>query len=186
MKKALALIAALCLILSLAGCTVEVTIDGAPVISGVGTPVTEEAAASDEAPASEEPASEEPASEEPASEEPASEEPAVEEPVIEEPAEEPAADDSAAAGDMPAGWDESQNAGLDAGIYPHFDEYRDYVAGYALADSFMATQAGIPDDIYAAASPYIAPFSDINPVIGAMDYADWMAANYPGESFPTA
>ena len=177
MKKALALIAALCLILSLAGCTVEVTIDGAPVISGAGTSVTEEAAASDEAPASEEPASEEPASEEPASEEPV-----VEEPVIEE----PAADDSAAAGDMPAGWDESQNAGLDAGTYPHFDEYRDYVAGYALADSFMATQAGIPDDIYAAASPYIAPFSDINPVIGAMDYADWMAANYPGESFPTA
>lgn len=177
MKKALALIAALCLILSLAGCTVEVTIDGAPVISGVGTPVTEEAAASDEAPASEEPASEEPASEEPASEEPA-----VEEPVIEE----PAADDSAAAGDMPAGWDESQNAGLEAGTYPHFDEYRDYVAGYALADSFMAAQAGIPGDIYAAASPYIAPFSDINPVIGAMDYADWMAANYPGESFPTA
>ncbi len=178
MKKALALIAALCLILSLAGCTVEVTIDGAPVVSGAETSVTEEAAASDEAPASEEPASEEPA--------PASEEPAVEEPVIEEPAEEPAADDSAAAGDMPAGWDESQNAGLDAGTYPHFDEYRDYVAGYALADSFMATQAGIPDDIYAAASPYIAPFSDINPVIGAMDYADWMAANYPGESFPTA
>lgn len=161
MKKALALIAALCLILSLAGCTVEVTIDGAPVISGVGTPVTDEAPAAEEAPASEEPAAEEPTAEEPAAE-------------------------TVEAGDMPAGWDESQNAGLDAGVYPHFDEYRDYVAGYALADSFMATQAGIPDDIYAAASPYIAPFSDINPVIGAMDYADWMAANYPGESFPEA
>ncbi len=155
MKKAMALIAALCLILSLAGCTVEVTIDGEPVISGVGTPVTDEA--------------------------PASEEPTAAEPTVEETAAE-----TVEAGDMPAGWDESQNAGLDAGVYPHFDEYRDYVAGYALADSFMATQAGIPDDIYAAASPYIAPFSDINPVIGAMDYADWMAANYPSETFPEA
>lgn len=149
MKKALAWIAALCLILSLAGCTVEVTVDGAPVISGVGTPVT------DEAPTSEE--------------------------IVAE-----TATETVEAGDMPAGWDESQNAGLDAGVYPHFDEYRDYVAGYALADSFMATQAGIPDDIYVAASPYIAPFSDINPVIGAMDYADWMTATYPGESFPEA
>lgn len=100
--------------------------------------------------------------------------------------EEPAAADATMAGDMPAGWDESQNAGLDAGTYPHFDEFRDYVAEYALADSFMASQAGIPDDIYAAASPYIAPFCDINIVIGAMDYASWMAANYPGEDFPAA
>lgn len=155
MKKALAWIAALCLILSLAGCTVEVTVDGAPVISGVGTPVTDEA--------------------------PTSEATVAETTTVEE-----TATETVEAGDMPAGWDESQNAGLDAGVYPHFDEYRDYVAGYALADSFMATQAGIPDDIYAAASPYIAPFSDINPVIGAMDYTDWMAATYPGEGFPEA
>lgn len=92
----------------------------------------------------------------------------------------------AAAGDTPAGFDESMNAGLDASTYPHFDEYREYVAAYALADSFMASQSGIPDDIYAAASPYIAPFSDINSVIGAMDYADWMTANYAGEAFPAA
>lgn len=91
-----------------------------------------------------------------------------------------------AAGDTPAGFDESMNEGLDESAYPHFDEYREYVAEIALADSFMATQSGIPDDIYAAASPYIAPFSDINPVIGAMDYGDWMAENYPGEDFPTA
>lgn len=98
----------------------------------------------------------------------------------------PAAADTAAAGDSPAGFDESMNAGLDASVYPHFDEFRDYTAAYALADSFMASQPGIPGDIYAAASPYIAPFCDINPVIGAMDYASWMAANYPGETFPAA
>ena len=98
----------------------------------------------------------------------------------------PAAADTAAAGDSPAGFDESMNAGLDASVYPHFDEFRDYTAAYALADSFMANQPGIPGDIYAAASPYIAPFCDINPVIGAMDYASWMAANYPGETFPAA
>jgi hypothetical protein len=89
-------------------------------------------------------------------------------------------------GDMPAGFDESMNAGLDADNYPHFAEYQDYVAEYALADSFMSSQSGIPEDIYAAASPYIAPFSDINSVIGAQDYADWMGANYPGETFPAA
>lgn len=94
--------------------------------------------------------------------------------------------DTAAAGDTPAGFNESMNAGLNAGAYPHFDEFRDYTAAYALADSFMANQPGIPGDIYAAASPYIAPFCDINPVIGAMDYASWMAANYPGEAFPAA
>ncbi len=88
--------------------------------------------------------------------------------------------------DTPAGFDESMNDGLDASAYPHFDEYRDYVAELALADSFMASQDGIPDDIYAAASPYIAPFSDINSVIGAMDYGDWMAANYAGEDYPAA
>ncbi|MCD8117471.1 MAG: hypothetical protein LUE21_10230 [Oscillospiraceae bacterium] len=91
-----------------------------------------------------------------------------------------------AAGDTPAGFDESMNEGLDESAYPHFDEYREYVAEIAQADSFMASQSGIPDDIYAAASPYIAPFSDINSVIGAMDYGDWMAENYPGEDFPTA
>lgn len=93
----------------------------------------------------------------------------------------------AAAGENgePAGFDASMNAGLDAGAYPHFDEYRDYVAGYILADDFMS---GTPayEDTYAAASPYIAPFIDINPVIGAMDYPDWMNANYPGEAFPAA
>ena len=103
------------------------------------------------------------------------------------PAAVPAAVETAEAmGDMPAGFDESMNAGLDASGYPHFAEFQDYVAEYALADSFMSGQSGIPEDIYAAASPYIAPFSDINVVIGAMEYADWMAANYPGETFPAA
>ena len=41
-------------------------------------------------------------------------------------------------------------------------------------------------DTYAAASPYIAPFIDINSVIGAMDYPDWMAAYHPDEAFPAA
>jgi hypothetical protein len=77
------------------------------------------------------------------------------------------------------------NAGLDASSYPHFDEYRDYVAGYIAADAFMSSTPAM-EDTYAAASPYIAPFIDINPVIGAMDYPDWMAANYPGEAFPAA
>ena len=99
---------------------------------------------------------------------------------------EAAVEETAAAGDMPAGFDESMNAGLDASTYPHFAEFQDYVAEYALADAFMASQNGIPEDIYAAASPYIAPFSDINVVIGAMDYASWMNANYPGEAFPAA
>lgn len=87
--------------------------------------------------------------------------------------------------DTPSGFDVGMNAGLDASVYPHFDEYRDYVDVICMADSFMGTIEGVEDDIYAAASPYIAPFSDINPVIGAMDYPDWMNANYPGESFPT-
>ena len=82
------------------------------------------------------------------------------------------------AGDTPAGFDESMNEGLNAEDYPHFDEYRDYVAAIAVADSFMGSQDGIPEDIYAAASPYIAPFSDINSVIGALDYDAWIAENY--------
>ena len=69
--------------------------------------------------------------------------------------------------------------------YPHFAEFQDYVAEYALADDFMAGQAGIPDDIYTATNPYGIPFCDINSVIGAMDYVDWMATNYPGETFAT-
>lgn len=102
------------------------------------------------------------ASSEPAAEE-ASEEPASEEPASEEPASaEPAADESG---------------------YPHFDEYRDYVAEFIQADDFMVTTPAL-DDTYAATDPYNAPFIDINPVIGSMDYADWMAANYPGEAFP--
>ena len=108
---------------------------------------------------------------------------------VEEAEEAPAEDAAAAeagddAGDTPAGFDASMNEGLDAAAYPHFDEYRDYVAELAMADSFMSGQEGIPDDIYAAASPYIAPFADINSVIGAADYADWMAENYAGEEFP--
>lgn len=101
-------------------------------------------------------------------------------------AEETAAAEESAddAGDTPAGFDESLNDGLDASVYPHFDEYRDYVAAIAVADSFMGSQDGIPDDIYAAASPYIAPFTDICPVIGADSYVDWMNANYPGEEYP--
>ena len=95
-----------------------------------------------------------------------------------------AAAESTANGE-PAGFDVSMNAGLDASSYPHFDEYRDYVAGYIAADAFMSSTPAM-EDTYAAASPYIAPFIDINPVIGAMDYPDWMAANYPGEAFPTA
>ena len=77
----------------------------------------------------------------------------------------------------------SGNAG---GAYPHFAEYQDHVAEHALADSFMANQPGIPGDIYAADTPYNQTFLDIVPVIGAMDYATWMAANYAGEAFPAA
>ena len=66
--------------------------------------------------------------------------------------------------------------------YPHFDEYKDYVAECVMADDFMASTAAY-DDTYAAENPYGIPFIDINPVIGAMDYADWMGANYPGETF---
>ncbi len=99
-------------------------------------------------------------------------------------AEAAAAEDTGANGE-PAGFDASMNAGLDAAAYPHFDEYRDYVAAFIAADAFMSGTAAM-EDTYAAASPYIAPFIDINPVIGAMDYADWMTANYPGEEFPAA
>ena len=60
--------------------------------------------------------------------------------------------------------------------YPHFDEYRDHVAEYALADDFMANQPGIPDDIYNAVTPYDQVFLDIVPPIGAMDYDTWLAA----------
>ncbi len=105
-----------------------------------------------------------------------------EEPVEEEPAAAPAAE---TANGEPAGFDESMNIGLDASSYPHFDEYRDYVAEYIAADDFMSGTAAM-EDTYAAASPYIAPFIDINSVIGAMDYPDWMAENYPGEDFPAA
>ena len=70
--------------------------------------------------------------------------------------------------------------------YPHFAEFQDYTAEYALADDFMASQSGIPEDIYAAESPYVAPFTDINSVIGAMDYGPWMEATYPGEAYPAA
>ena len=59
--------------------------------------------------------------------------------------------------------------------YPHFDEYRDHVAEYALADDFMANQPGIPGDIYDAVTPYDQVFQDIVPVIGAMDYDTWLA-----------
>lgn len=67
--------------------------------------------------------------------------------------------------------------------YPHFDEYRNYVAALVMADDFMASTAAY-DDTYTAETPYNTPFIDINPVIGAMDYPDWMAANYPDEAFP--
>ena len=67
--------------------------------------------------------------------------------------------------------------------YPHFAEFQDYVAEYALADDFMASQNGIPEDIYTATNPYGIPFCDINIVIGAMSYVDWMAANYPGVEY---
>ncbi len=61
--------------------------------------------------------------------------------------------------------------------YPRFDEYRDYVAAYALADSFMANQPGIPGDIYDAVTPYDQVFLDIVPPIGAVDYDTWLAGN---------
>ena len=69
-------------------------------------------------------------------------------------------------------------AAADDGAYPHFDEYRDHVRDYALADSFMANQPGIPGDIYDAVTPYDQVFQDIVPPIGAMDYDSWLAANY--------
>lgn len=69
--------------------------------------------------------------------------------------------------------------------YPHFDEYRDYVAALVMADDFMSSTAAY-EDTYTAETPYNTPFIDINPVIGALDYPDWMAANYPGEAFPAA
>ena len=85
----------------------------------------------------------------------------------------------------PVGFDPSMNEGLDASAYPHFDEYRDYVAALILADAFMSGTNAYAD-AYAAASPYIAPFVDVNPVIGAMDYDVWMNTYYPGEAFPAA
>ena len=77
----------------------------------------------------------------------------------------------------------SAEAAVEDEAYPYFDEFRDYVAEYALADDFMSGQTGIPEDIYTAETPYVAPFCDINSVIGAMDYPDWMNANYPGVAF---
>mgnify|MGYP002624324517 CR=1 FL=1 len=79
----------------------------------------------------------------------------------------------------------SGEAGSDASGYPHFDEYRDYVAALVLADDFMSSTAAY-DDTYTAETPYSTPFIDIDPVIGALDYPDWMAVNYPGEAFPAA
>ena len=72
------------------------------------------------------------------------------------------------------------------GAYPFFDEYKDYVAAYVLADDFMSGSTPAYEDTYAAETPYGTPFVDINPVIGAMDYPDWMGANHPGVTFPTA
>ena len=72
MKKLIALLLALVMVLSLVAC----------------------AAKQEEKPAAEEPAAEEPAAEEPAAEEPAAEEPAAEEPAAEEPAAEEPADNS--------------------------------------------------------------------------------------------
>lgn len=69
------------------------------------------------------------------------------------------------------------------GAYPHFAEYQDYVAALVEADDFMMGQ-GAYEDTYSATDPYGIPFVDINAPIGAMDYPDWMSANYPGEAFP--
>lgn len=76
-------------------------------------------------------------------------------------------------------------ASAEASGYPHFEEYRDYVAALVMADDFMSSTAAY-DDTYIAETPYGIPFVDINPVIGALDYPDWMTANYPGEAFPAA
>ena len=85
------------------------------------------------------------------------------------------------AGDIvvtPAAAASGEASAADEGEYPHFDEYRDHVSEHALADDFMANQPGIPGDIYDAVTPYDQVFQDIVPVIGAMDYDSWLAANY--------
>ena len=71
----------------------------------------------------------------------------------------------------------------DDGAYPHFAEYQDYIGAIVQADDFMMGQ-GAYEDTYAADNPYGIPFVDINEPLGAMDYPDWMNANYPDEVFP--
>ena len=87
-----------------------------------------------------------------------------------------------ASGDA-SGETSGEAASDEGGDYPYFDDFRDYVAEYALADDFMSQQTGIPGDIYDAADPYGIPFCDINEPIGAMNYVDWMAATHPGVAY---
>ena len=91
---------------------------------------------------------------------------------------------AAPSGETPSGETPSAEATDDASGYPHFAEYQDYVGALVEADDFMMGQ-GAYEDTFAADNPYGIPFVDINEPIGAMDYPDWMAANYPGETFPT-
>ena len=82
-----------------------------------------------------------------------------------------------------SGGDASVAESAGEGTYPHFAEYVDYVAELIMADDFMSGQ-GAYEDAYIATTPYMAPFCDVNEVIGADNYDVWMNANYPGEIFP--
>ncbi len=66
--------------------------------------------------------------------------------------------------------------------YPFYAEYQVYVGEKIMADDFMSTM-GAYEDAMAATTPYGIPYVDVNSVIGALDYPDWMAENHPGVSF---
>ncbi len=66
--------------------------------------------------------------------------------------------------------------------YPFYAEYQAYVGEKIMADDFMSTM-GAYEDAMAATNPYGIPYVDVNSVIGALDYPDWMAANHPGVAF---
>ena len=152
MKKIIALLLALMMVLSLAACGQQ----AAP--AATEAPAAEEPAA--EEPAAEEPAAEEPAAEEPAAEEPAAEEPAAEEPAAEEPAaEEPAAEETSDAAaalvsdafiDPLADW--AQYDELIAQIKAETDFAKRTELMHQAEDILMATNCVIPiyyyNDIY--------------------------------------
>ena len=132
MKKIIALLLALMMVLSLAACGQQA------------------APAATEAPAAEEPAAEEPAAEEPAAEEPAAEEPAAEEPAAEEASDAAAALVSDAFIDPLADW--AQYDELIAQIKAETDFAKRTELMHQAEDILMATNCVIPiyyyNDIY--------------------------------------